>query len=483
MDTSEVTISLDWTRTSSTTYERDLDYVEKFYLFVEAAGQNHGTSVEQNWHPAAGIKIDTKPEHFAEEVKQVWRILRYDHPCLSASIESGRWIYHVADEQELSRWLKETVQVHDGFRSARELFPFETCPTKRVVLHLFPETQELVVQGPHTHLDAIGMAVLFDHLLRLLVGPPPAEPSWGDEGKNLTPPLTITARVPKYTAEQKRAWDETLSHFLSQLPTVRLHTENPGAPATRAKLQWLTFTREETASIAAKSKQLGFTVTAAAQAAVSYASRIHGGADTTTHATFAIYSAREYVDPIAWPQRNLVGPHVLAMPAVFPITGSFSETARQAGQVFAAFKKDDLLRAASPFWATDIPAAFSTPPPPGAPVAADLQLSSVGILDRYLRDTYRGPENGGRARVEVQDVWIALDVLTPNTAMEMWTFRGQLVMQLIYNEAYHGQESIARLLSLIRRQLQQGLGIDLGFDLRLPGPEDFMRRGAPGANS
>ena len=480
MAASEATIPLNWTRTSPTTYERAVDTFERFYLFVEAIGQ--GRSDKQNWHPAAGIKIKTKPEHFVEEVRHVWRILRYDHPSLSAFIESDRWVYHVADEQVLSRWLEETFQVHDVPRSARELFPFETSPNKRAVLHVFPQTQELVVQGPHTHLDAIGGAKLFDHLLRLLVNPSSAEPPWGDEGKNLNPPLTITAQVPKYTAEQKRAWTETLSHFISQLPTVRLHNENPGAPATRAKLQWLTFTREETASIAAKSKQLGFTVTAAAQAAVSHATRIHGGADSTTHATLVIYNVREYVDPQVWPHENFVEPHVFGMPAVFPIAGSFVETARQAGEIIAGFKKSDLLRASSPLWATDIPAAFSTPMPPGLPVAADLQLSSVGIVDRYLRDAYGCPGDGGPARIEVHDIWIALDVLTPNVAMEMWTFRGELVMQLIYNEAYHSEESMARVLGLIREQLQQGLGVDLGLNLRAPGEESFMRRGMAGAH-
>ena len=269
---------------------------------------------------------------------------------------------------------------------------------------------------------------------------------------------------------------------MSQFPTVRLHNENAGAPATRAKLQWLTFTREETAGIAAKSKQLGFTVTAAAQAAISYATRIHGGADTTTHATLAIYNGREYIDPQVWPHENFVEPHILAMPAVFPITDSFSETARQAGKIFAGFKQNDLLRATSPLWATDIPAALSTPMPPGLPVAADVQLSSVGIVDRHLRDAYGFPGDGGPARVEVHHLWIALDMLTPNVAIEMWTFRGELVMQLMYNEAYHREESMARLLRLIHEQLQQGLGLAMGLDLRVPGEEGFMRRGLAGAH-
>ena len=467
MEASKATVPLRWTRTSPTVYKRAVDDLEKFYLFIAAAGQ--GRPDKRNWHPAAGIKIETKRQQFVEEGKQVWKILRYDHPCLSAIIESDLWVYHIADQQELSRWLKETFLVHDDHRSARELFPFETNHSERVVLHILPHAQELVIQGPHTHLDGIGMATLFDHLLRLLAAPSLTEPPWGDEGKNLTPPLTITARVPKYTAEQKQVWDENLSHFMSQFPSVRVHNENPGARATRAKLQWLTFNREESAGIVAKSKQLGFTVTAAVQAALSHAACIHGRVDNTTHATLAIYNAREYIDPQEWPHETLVGPHVFAMPIVLPITSSFLETARQAGKVFAGYKKGDLMRAASPFWATDIPAAFSTPMPPGMPVAADLQLSSVGIMDRYIRDTYECQGDEGLAKIEVLDIWIALDILSPNVVAEMWTFRGELVIQLVYNEAYHREESIALLLRLIHEQLQQGLQVNLGLDVRVPG--------------
>jgi len=468
------TSPLEWTKTSPTTYERAIDDFERFYLFIAVVGQ--GRPDKQNWHTTTAIKISTKRDHFTEDIKAAWKALRYDHPTFSAIIEDDRWIYNAANEQDLSSWLEETFHVHDVSQSARQLFPFKTNPSRRVVLHVLPQTQELVLQAPHTHVDGIGMVTFFDHLLRYLVNPTPTEPSFGNEGENLVPPLSITAQVPAYTPEQKKAWDDNLNNFMSQFPTVRVRSENKGAAATKATMQWLTFTPDETTRIVNRSKQLGFSVTAAAQAAVSYAARIHGQVHNTKHATFAIYNAREYIDPAKWPYDRLVGPHVLSMPAVFPITDSFSETARQARHVFQDYKKNDLLRAVSPFWATDIPSALATPLPPDMPVAADLQLSSVGIIDRYLQESYESQEDGGRAEVEVQDVWISLDMLSPNVAVEMWTFGGELVVELIYNEAYHRAESIALLLGLIQEQLQQGLGVDLGLDTKAPGEEAFMKK-------
>lgn len=474
MEASKAGLPLQWTRTTATTYERAIDDFEKFFLFIAVVGQ--GRPEKQNWHTTTAVKIETKRGDFAEDVREAWTALRYDHPSLSAIIEGDHWVYHVADQQELSSWLQETFYIHDIHRSARQLFPFDTNPSKRAVLHVLTQTQELVLQAPHTHVDGIGMATFFDHLLRLLVKPSLTQPPFGNEGANLMPPLCVTAQVPRYTPEQKKAWDENLKQFMSQFPTVRVHNENAGARATTAKLQWLTFNREETARIVAKSKHLGFSVTAAVQAAISHSARIHGQVDNSTHATFAIYNAREYIDPREWPHEKLVGPHVFSMPAVFPITESFSETARQARKVFVDYKKDDLLRAVSPFWATDIPAALSTPMPPDMPVAADLQLSSVGVIDKYLQDVYEYQGDKGRAKVKVQDVWISLDMLSANVAVEMWTFQGKLVIELIYNEAYHREESIALLLGLIQEQLQQGLGVDLNLDVRSPGEESFMRR-------
>lgn len=494
MEVSEATIPLNWTKTSPSVYERAIADFEKFFLFIAVVGQ--GRPDRQNWNTATGIRIETKRDDFVGDVKEAWRALRYDHPCFAAIIEGDRWLYHVADEQELSVWMEETFHVHNVHQTARELFPFETNPSRRTVLHVLPRTQELVLQGPHTHVDGIGMTTFFDNLLRFLVAPSRKEPTWGDEGKNLTPPLTITAKIPECTAEQKHAWDANLSHYLAQFPTVRVHNENAGDPAKTTKLRWLRFTRAETTSIAAQSKSLGFSVTAAAQSAISHAARIHGHLvdAISTHSTFAIYDARAFIDPREYPSRTLVGPHIFSMPAVFPIIGGangFCETAKRAGEIFVDFKTrdDDLMRATSPFWATEIPAALSTPMPEGTPVAADLQLSSVGILDRHLKTTYSHPhdtaDGGGenraaRSPIDVHGIWVALDMLSPNIAVEMWTFRGELCIELIYNEAFHREESVDLLCRLLHEQLQQGLGVNVGLDVRAPGPREEGGKGVLG---
>lgn len=468
----------EWAQTSSSTFERAIDSLERFFIFIASVGQ--GRPDKQNWHFTAGLKVETRRSEFAEDVKTAWLASRFQYPVLSAVIEDDRWIYRVADEKEQQIWLQETFHVHDTTRTARQLFPFETNPSTRCVLHVLPKTQELVLQGPHTHVDGIGAATFFNHILQFMADPVPASaPEFGTEGDNLTPPCAVVTNVPQCTAEQKKVWDTNLQKFLSQFPTVRVHNENKGARATRSKVQWITFSAAETSRIAARSRELGLSVTSAAQAALSLAARIHGRVANTTHSTFAIYNARGYIDEPRYPLSRLVGANVFAMPAVFPLfPDSFVKTAGAARDVFLGYKENDVLRATSRFWATEIPAALSAPLPPDMPVAADLQLSSLGVMDKYLSQVYESSntdrQTESRPKLDVCDFWISLDMFSPNVAVEMWTFRNQLVIELIYNEAYHRDESISALLGLIRDQFAQGLGLDLGFDARGAGDEEFL---------
>ena len=116
---------------------------------------------------------------------------------------------------------------------------------------------------------------------------------------------------------------------------------------------------------------------------------------------------------------------------------------------------------------------------------ADLQLSSPGVMHRYLKPFYESESksksgegcNGevgredGRRRIEVKDMWLALEMLSPNIAVELWTFDGRLTFLLIYNQRFHREESVVALCALVQEQLRQGLGVDLGFDVRVPGEE------------
>lgn len=69
---------------------------------------------------------------------------------------------------------------------------------------------------------------------------------------------------------------------------------------------------------------------------------------------------------------------------------------------------------------------------------------------------------------------MALDLLHPNILVDTWTFRGRFTMELIYNDAFHSEKVISLICSLIHEQLTQGLALDLDFDVRMPGEEEWL---------
>ena len=159
----ERSLTLEWTQTSPSTYERQIDDFETFFRFIAAVGQ--GRPDKQNWYTTTAVKVDTHRKHFVADVREAWKALRYDFPSYAAVIENDRWVYRLAGHgEELSTWLEETFHVHYVQRSARQLFPFDTNPSERVVLHVLPNTQELVLQAPHTHVDGIGMVLSLIHI-------------------------------------------------------------------------------------------------------------------------------------------------------------------------------------------------------------------------------------------------------------------------------------------------------------------------------
>ncbi|SPO01946.1 uncharacterized protein DNG_04619 [Cephalotrichum gorgonifer] len=462
----------DWTQTSPSTYERSMDSMDFFYHAMAGAGQ--GRPEKDHWLFTAAIRIDTDRPGLVDDVKAAWIALRYKFPGFSSVIKDGRWIYRVADKAELASWLEESFHVHDTEKTTRQLYPFETNAIKRGVLRVLPRTQEIVLQCPHAHMDGIGSLIFFNNLLNYLVAPlPAAEPAFGTEGANLVPPSSITTRVQPCTSGQKDAWDAIFHNFLASFPTVRLNTENKGAPAGRTTNVWLTFDPADTGRIVARARELGVTVTSVLQAAVSLSARQHGQVSNKTHATMAIYNARPYIDSTEFPHERLVNCNTFGMPAVYPLVPeSFVETAKKAGEVLQSFKKGGLLVAATPLFATGMVAALSAPVPENMPVAADLQLSSLGVVDKHMRSLYRHEGPQARADVAVRDFWLSLDLLGPGVAAEAWTFNEKLSIELVYNEAYHQEESMVSLLRFIHEQLTKGLNLDLKFDAREPGNEE-----------
>ncbi|KAK2596122.1 hypothetical protein QQS21_006469 [Conoideocrella luteorostrata] len=475
-------------QTSHGIYERDLDGLEKFLDFISSVGQ--GRPEKSNWCCFSGIKVATHryKDEFISDVREAWKTLRLELPAFSAIIHNGRWRYRsAAVGDEWDSWLDETFHVHETDSSARQLFPMADVKIpQRVTLHVFPLTQEVLLMAPHTHVDGLGMAIFMDQLLHQLVTPRKShvQQPHGDESGNLMPSVAVAAQVPsQMTPSQQKTYNDSIQDFFRDGSSIKLAARDANLPARRTKLRWMSLNSEETTKLAARCRELGISVTSAMQAALGRTCRLQSGqSENFRHCNMAIYDARfKHIDRKRYPLERLVGSNIFVMPALFhhPPNQSFTDSAKAAKAEFQRFLEDNVVRAASQNFGPDCirmlasAAASDCGAEPEA-TPADLNHSSLGIMDKWVKNLYQSEEEDGRSDIEVKDLWFALDLLHPNILVDTWTFGGKFNVELIYNVTFHSEESISLICSLIWEQLTQGLCLDLDFDVRSPGQEEWI---------
>lgn len=213
-----MTSSLHWQQTSPGTYQRDFDGVERYYLsasLVKSPAVN-----KADLHLNAGVKLECSRPRFVTDLKKACIQTRFDYPGLAATIIGDKWIYRTADLTELAHWLEETFQVHREPLTAREALG----PAPRVVLHVLPDTQELMIQGPHTHMDGFELMKTFQHLISCMVRLPlssgiveSSPVDFGSEARKLSLPMSLTCQTPPCSAEDKQKWDTLMEDFIESI--------------------------------------------------------------------------------------------------------------------------------------------------------------------------------------------------------------------------------------------------------------------------
>jgi hypothetical protein len=445
---------LQWAKASSRTYVRSLDDMEKFFGLAGEGGV--GATDGQHWHIAVIAKISAAGLDMRKDVPTAWKTLRCINPGLSAIVQGDRLIYTVADEQELEPWLKETLHFHDTPSTSREMFPIRNF-TGRAVLHVLLQTQELILLAPHTHLDGIGAYTAMNNLIQALADVSVTDsPKLGDEAQHLIAPLNVLADIPAATDANRSTFKSMLGNWGAGFAGVNIQPKDPKQPCGDPRILYSPFDVSETKRIVARCKELGFTVTAAVQAAVSLALRKQIKSTATIQSAVTIHDVRKWIDKSKYPATGLVGPLTIPVPAVFTLADDFVETARLAKQKYREPEQTDLLRTLPRFWGNEM-VAIMTSPPPGMSAPSSLGLSSFGVMDAYVKPSYEGA--AGR-KIEVEDAWVGITLYSPDVLLHLWTLQGALRLQCVYNEAYHEKETVAALLKATRDELLHGLGLE-----------------------
>ncbi len=439
-----------WKETSPGRFERPFDGVERFYRAAASAG----APLEQ-WSvtTVAQIRLNLPASEIVTALQHAWKTIRYDNPQIACTEQGDTNVYVVPDETALATWMKDTFIVATSQTADGLLSTFARSPS--ATLHYLPQTSEVAIHCSHSRMDGIGALHLLHQLFKALAEP--RRISFGAESKNLSPGLFDAAGIPTdVTPEIQQAVTGLLTNLASSQPSLGLPTivsnQIPG-PTQRRELRLGT---HKTNAVVNACKDRGLGVTAAVHAALILATQQLSPPESAgrKYTSWCLVNLRPYCQP---PYNSDTYPVALYHGAVVKTIApsSFLQDALELQSVYKQSWKpsqSNLLTTLSHFTETLAP-MIGQPPPPGTDPPSEPLLSNLGVVDRYIQSRYGD-------KVEVKEFWMAVEMLTRQAELHVWTFHGDLALSASFNENFYEGEFIESFLSRIQAILLQGLNVE-----------------------
>ncbi|KAI0021213.1 hypothetical protein F4780DRAFT_738563 [Xylariomycetidae sp. FL0641] len=402
----------------------------------------------------------------AAHFRRAWAHLRFQHPSLAAKVapDNENLVYKVpADGAELDAWVSETYSVATDADSADDVIPtFQPTPYARLVY--IPRSGQLLGHTTHWRTDGIGVLLLLDALLAIASGPSPlgdpATLAWGSETERLAPCVEDAASMPKESTpelkERATALVATFGHAVGALgiPYLGDATTLP-AGTRRAAVQLSAAT---TAKVVAACKARDVSVTAAAHASVAGANRAlaDAAAAKDRHYTSTIrYELRRYLPAPYSTPAFAAGLYTTGWMKRVEAQASWAERLRDYQAEYRKGISREFLDAHREYAAQLGAMLRSLPPPAADALPSDMDISSVGDAEKRIRRSYGTPDAG----FEVTAVDVGVEVLTRQGTTFVWTFRDQLNISAVYNEAFHSADQMDQFVKTVASQLLEGLDV------------------------
>lgn len=453
-----------WQEVSPGRYERPFDSIESFYRIITSAGAHLN---KQHFLISSTLRLKSFPP--LKDVQNAWRALRQRYPQIAAiPDETGaRFRYTVPSHKELDAWVQESFIV-DNESSANAKIEGEQ-PSPMFLLFYLPGSRELLFRAPHWRIDGIGMMDLQNAFLQILANVPPSTIYLdGSEAKYLTPSLDGAAAVPlEVTPETTRSTDDELAVYQQGQPSVSIATL-PNVIPTATRRIFTRFSPEITTRIIGACKSRGLTVTAAMHAAmvVAILPHIQHDYDPTTrgqsggkYTGFHDFDLRKYVAPPFNGPAAAVNVYHTGIPFSIDLEvyRSFdSIAAKMLKQYKRDLSKDD-PRNVLHFLAQyvgNVLSVFGSPPSDPLRAPAHPELSSLGIVNDHIVAKHEG----SASTVEVEDWQIAVENISRLIMTHVWTWNGELVLSINWNESFYEYAVISKFLEGWKQTITEVLG-------------------------
>ncbi|KAH6890657.1 hypothetical protein B0T10DRAFT_486401 [Thelonectria olida] len=501
-----------WTETARGFWERGLDEGENNYAMLATSYEGSGRvffaiaahiSVQVQVLECEDKEIQAKK--VGEALRKAWLACRYDYPTIASQIVYNpkkpyfRKTYRTPNsEAEVESWIKGSFQSvlsgQTGVDWANADPPVPKAPT---IFVLSPPSssdiirRDLVLRSPHEIIDGIGTLHLWNTLIRYASQAYQGGDSWqpptldGSEIKSLSPPYRVAASIPSHLTEaQQRKMDEIAAEITSpnkgpQVISLPFQKGNlvPGKHQRMA----LKLSRDTTARLLEACRAAQMTVTHAFHAAIAMAVRDlqppqkepmrgrylsyilrderpncrepYNGAKHAAAVYHSISGRSVYIDmdlPTIDKPQDLGQQHQRT---------EFLQITQQMKAFYDNLRNDPdhhkLVCAICTLFTPPIPDAQLAPDKkrsvPGPRELPSVSLSSLGKIDDKVDHTH--------GKFEVYEPWVTGEELGNGYGLFLGTFRGELCLSGVYNDAWHDEDEMMRFLEHCKKIVLEAFGL------------------------
>ncbi|GLA16489.1 hypothetical protein AnigIFM62618_003071 [Aspergillus niger] len=462
---------MSWTEVSPNRYERPFDSIETFYRAVAAAGAPLNKE-----HYLITCTLQLSPLPPATAVEQAWKALRHVYPQLAAEPEpdsngSDRFVYKaITSTTQLDGWAKETFHV-DIDRTANDLYE-QLTPSPRVHLYYLPSTSEVVFRTPHWRIDGIGLHHMQSAFLQLLADGT-VHPIDGTEPSRLCPAVDqaiadsdLPKAVPLDEATATASSNKELQPCLTQTENGNLMLPTlPNVLPSTPKRILRHIDSATTARLLDACSAHKITITAATHAALALTGlqfALHPE-KKPDYVGFNPLDLRRYL-PEPWNgSAAAVSLYHTGLPFRIPLYPAQVEKREEfirLAQEFTSLYKRNLAKEAPqnlfdflPTYVGRVMQVLGAAPPDPLLAPAHPELSSMGRVNQLLKTEVKGKE----WTVKVEEWWVAIEVINRLLLTQVWTFNGELVLSVHWNEAFYERGFVEGVFERWREELIGGL--------------------------
>ena len=495
----------------SSSISRHLGHLEVFFKRLADLGaplqrEHWAVHLAVRLNFIGGSKVDmADPEYY---LRRAWQAVRHQYPAIGSTVSPPSPSNNHTHVERLTitsfdadTWANDTFIVDRNYVNANALFS-DLRPSPTSMCYWLPSSSEVVIRSSHWRLDGIGIVMLCHKFMTALAmelqtGPisispgetrhlpapiqsHPLPPNIEDLGRNRSVGGPHIHEDLEFNPRLELGADALVAEFLRGVPSIGLPTRAnseqipPGASA-RSQIHLDIVT---TAEITTACRVQGFSFTGAVHAAiVIVTAQFPQYPLSKAYTAFFPVDLRKFIVATHHTIEDelLCGLYFSGLPIC--IDGMASDREGNAAKGFdqiaremtAVYRRDltnfwqapdgqmiSLLELAEPYL-TRTTALFGAQVPEGFPPIQTPDLSGLGKVETLMQREYEsGPET---PKVELVDIWIATEMINKSIQFHVWSWKDELSIGASYNKSFYEENFVVRVLDLVAKELQTGLGV------------------------